>query len=115
MKYRALDESGDMRFGHGLADLLINSPEAVGQAVKTRLLLLKGEWFLDVTEGTPYATEILGRNTAATRDAAIRRRILRTQGVTDIVSYSSALVGRSFSVSATINTVYGQTTVEASL
>jgi hypothetical protein len=115
MKYRALDAGGDMRFGHGLADFLIDTPEAVAQAVRTRLQLLRGEWFLDKREGTPYQTKVLGRNTGATRDPAIRRRILGTQGVTEIVAYSSTLEGRSFSVSATINTVFGQTTVEAVL
>lgn len=115
MRYRALDADGDMTFGAGQANFLINSPAAVGQAVQTRLLLFRGEWFLDTTEGTPWATEILGKNTEPTRDAALRDRILGTEGVTEITAFTAVVSGRSLTVSATINTLYGQTTVEAVL
>jgi hypothetical protein len=110
MRYRTLDANGDYSFGRGGANFLVNSPPAVAQAVLTRLLLLLGEWYLDTTEGTPWATQILGEHTQATYDAAIRNRVIGTEGVTDIVSYSSFLSQeRSLSVNMTINTVYGQT------
>ena len=115
MRYRALDAAGDMTFGAGSANFLVNSPDAVAQAVMTRLRLLTGEWFLDTSEGTPYATQILGRNTEATYDQAIRERILDTEGVTELVRYSSSLVGRRLSIDATIDTVYGQATISGVL
>lgn len=114
MRYRALDASGDMTFGHGSANFLVNSPEAVAQAALTRLRLQEGEWFLDVTEGTPYQTEILGYGTAKSRDVAIRNRILGTPGLTDIVEYSSSVApGRKFSVDAQANTLYGVANIQA--
>jgi hypothetical protein len=100
-----------MTFGRGGADFLVNTPEAVGQAILTRLRLMTGEWFLDVTEGTPYATQILGRNTQATYDQAIRERILDTEGVLSVDAYSSELINRRLSVSATVTTIYGEATV----
>lgn len=109
MRYRALDANRDMTFGQGGQNFLINSPAAVAQAVDTKLRLWMGEWFLDLTEGTPYPSDVLGSNTAATRDSAIRDRILSTPGVSGIVSFSSELVGRAWSVSAVLNTIYGQT------
>lgn len=113
MRYRTLDKNGDYVVGHGVQEFLHNTPAAVGQAVQTRLLLEQGEWFLDVTEGTPYATEILGEDTKPTYDDAIRDRILGTEGVTEITNYSSILdpVARALTVTATISTVYGSTTV----
>lgn len=107
MRYRALDASGDMTFGGRRADFLVNSPDVVAQALKTRLLLLTGEWFLDVTEGTPYGSEILGNNTRGTYDRAIRERILETPGVLQITDYTSVLQNRQLKVTATIDTVYG--------
>lgn len=111
MRYRALDANGDYSFGKSQGNFLINSPEAVGQAVQTRLRLLKGEWFLDVTEGMPWSTEVVGVRTRATRDQAVKTRVLGTQGVTGIASYASQVTGRGFSVQMTIDTLYGQVTV----
>lgn len=114
MRYRALDQNGDFSFGRGGLNFLQDSPEAVAQHVKTRLLLSQGEWFLDVNEGTPWNTQILGEGTMNTYNLAIRERILGTQGVTEISAYSSTLNRdtRQLAVTATISTIYGATTFE---
>lgn len=113
MRYRALDSNGDSTFGSGQTRFLVDSPEAVAQAVKTRLLLIQGEWFLDKTEGVPYATQILGTGTQATRDVAVQNAILKTEGVKGISAYSSSVNAdtRRFSVTATIDTIYGSTSI----
>ena len=114
MKYRRLDEGGDMVIGHGNADYLQDSPECVSQAVVTRLRLLRGEWFLDLTEGTPYAPAVLGKHTKTTYDFALRQRVLETEGVTNIEEYESLFDGetRRLTVNIRINTVYGPATVQ---
>lgn len=108
MRYRALSADFDYTFGQSQANFLINSPEAVAQAIRTRLLLLRGQWFLDVTEGLPLRTKIIGRNTYATYDAVIRQRIRLTQGVVSIDKYSSELdnTARGLTVHATVTTIY---------
>lgn len=112
MRYRGLDPvTGDMQFGLGVGPWLVNSPEAVAQAVRTRLLLIRGEWFLDKTEGTPWTTEILGVRTAGLYDKAIRSAILDTDGVSEITAYASQLVNRGLNVQATITTIYGAVTI----
>ncbi len=116
MRVRALDANGDMSFGHGQADFLVDSPEAVGQVVRTRLLLLRGEWFLDSTEGLAFSTDIAGYNTRPTYDLAIRERILDTQGVLSIDTYSSTRdAKRRLTVSAKITTIYGQLMIQETL
>lgn len=105
MRYRALDADGDYAFA-GTSRFLINTPETVAQAVLTRLRLWTEEWFLDRREGLPVK-KILGYGTALTRDWAVQRRILGTTGVTRIVSYASTVEGRTFRVSANIDTIYG--------
>lgn len=108
MRYRSLSPEGDYVFGQGSTEFLINSPAAVAQAVRTRLLLEAGEWYLDLTEGTPYSTQILGAGTQALYDQAFQERILDTPGVTTIDDYSSILdQNRRLSVSANISTLYG--------
>jgi len=113
MRYRELDANGDYQLGR----FLVNSPAAVAQAVLTRLRLLAGEWFLDTTEGTPYATQALGFNTGSLRDQMVKQRILGTTGVTGIDSYSSTvdIKTRTFNVVCQISTAYGSTSVTATL
>lgn len=114
MRYRQLDPSGDYVIGQ---PFLVDSPACVRQAVLTRLKLWQGEWFVDVTDGTPYKQQILGKPNNGNPDAAIKQRILGTPGVSSIVSYSSTFdaASRSFSVQATIQTQFGTAAVQAVL
>lgn len=111
MRYRAMSPSGDYIFGPG-SYFLVNSPEAVAQAVQTRMTLYVGEWFLDTREGLDKSL-ILGNNTAATRDPEIQQRILGTAGVKSLLSYQSSVdEQRNFTVQAVIDTIYGEATIQ---
>jgi hypothetical protein len=119
VRYRALDQNGDFSFGAGSANYLVNSPAAVAQAITTRLRLWQGEWFLDDTEGTPYAQEILGYGPQPLRDLAIQERILGTPGVTEILSYQSSLSpgnrpppGRGLKVQVSVLTAFSAAPVQ---
>lgn len=117
MRYRKLDANGDYVFGHQQADFYRDQPEAVAQAVQTRLELFTGEWFLDTTDGTPWRTDVLGKYTQGAYDSVIKDRILTTEGVQSIESYSSTLnrQTRNLSVTALISTIYGPATAKATL
>lgn len=108
MRYRALDVNGDMTWGSNEGNFLVNSAAAVVQALKTRLNLWAGEWFLDVTAGVPYLTKVFGKSTKATADSAIKTVILNTAGVTGIATYQSTLDHntRKLTISAAINTQF---------
>lgn len=114
MKYRKLDENGDYVFGGNLASFFIDQPEAPAQAVKTRLMLQQGEWFADLSDGTPWKTKVLGKYTSATRDPILRRRILGTQGVSNIALYASQFAPstRQYDVQAEITTIFGRATIQ---
>lgn len=115
MRYRKLDANGDYQFG-GAGEFFVDDPAGVSQAIRTRLLLLTGEWFLDSNEGTPYDTSILGYGTATTRDPAIIDRILGTPGVQEILRYSSSVDrNRLFRVDALVSTSFGTAQVQVSL
>jgi hypothetical protein len=115
MRVRALSSTLDYTFGQGTANFLIDTPGAVGQEVVTRLALIQGEWYLDLTAGTPWNTEILGYNTASTRDLAIKSIILGTQGVQALLSYTSNVdpSTRAYTITADILTVYGTTSIQS--
>jgi len=115
MRYRKEDADGDYVLG-GATAFLVDSPEAVAQAVATRLRLIRGEWFLDTTAGMPWDS-VVGKNTQGTADSAIRTCILGTQGVAEITEYASSLDldTRAMTVTATITTIYGTTTIQEML
>lgn len=117
MRYRKLDAEGDYTFGNQQADFHRDSPLAVAQAVRTRLLLNQGEWFIDTAAGMPWATQVLGERTTGTRDGAIKKRILGTAGVTQIDTYASEFdpSTRKLVVTVTITTRYGQTSLSETL
>ena len=121
-RYRRLTESsalgvnafGDMTYGRGNQDFLVDSPLAVAQAVFTRLSLWQGEWFLDLQAGTPWLQQVLGKPRGpGSPDAAIRARITSTPFVTRLYDYASSYnsTNRNFTVSGKITTAFGPVTV----
>lgn len=113
MRYRREDADGDYTFGRGDDTWLINSPEAVAQAIKTRFLLWYGQWFLDTTTGTPWIQSVLGKQKPEIYNMAIRQRILDTVGVDSISDFNTTVdtSTRRVTFTATVNTIYGTTTV----
>lgn len=104
---------GDMNFGRGIRNFLIDSPTAVAQAILTRLNLWQGEWFLNLSEGMPWMQQILGHPPGGgIPDSAIRARILGTPFVRQLYDYASTYnsTARSFTVSAKVITQFGQIT-----
>ena len=116
MRYRQLSPTGDYTFGSNLNNFYIDVPAAVGQAVKTRLELWSGEWYLDITDGTQYIQGVLGKHSQSMADTTIQNRVLATQNLTDISSFESTLntVPRSYSVQMKIDTDFGPTAVQIS-
>lgn len=117
MRVRTVDASGDMTFGGGQDTLLADSPEAVVQLVQSRLRLEVGEWFFNTAEGTAWQSLVLGKYTALTRDAELRRRIITTPGVRALVAYSSRLNRRTrrLVIAAEIDTLYGPARISETL
>lgn len=113
MRYRREGADGDYTFGSGDDTWLINSPDAVAQAVKTRFELWYGQWFLDTTAGTPWIQSVLGKQKPDVYNLAIRQRILETQGVNSIIDFNTNVntATRRVTFTATIDTIYGTTTV----
>lgn len=120
IRYRILDANGDMTFGRGSQNLTYGS-YAVGQAIQTRLKLLKGEWFEDTEDGLPLFQQMLGKrysvNNLQIVDSLIRERILGTTDVTEITEYSSNFSSedRTYSFTAKVNTNYGIITISNTL
>jgi hypothetical protein len=53
----------------------VSGIDAIEQDLRTALLMFRGEWFLDLTEGVPYHQSILGQKTPL----PVIREIFRVQ------------------------------------
>ncbi|MCM1059475.1 MAG: hypothetical protein NC452_04200 [Eubacterium sp.] len=111
MRYRKLDENDDYTIGR--RDEMHEGTEAVAQAVKTRLLLLFGEWWENRQDGTPLFEKVLGQRlrvdeTPDEIDLVFSERINGTQGVSEITKFESRIdaESRAYTADITIKTVY---------
>ena len=110
MKYRRLDENGDMTFGNNKFDF-VKDIEAVKQAILTRLKLLKGEWWENTEEGLPLFQEILASRNIERTKKLIIERIQKTQGVLSVNNIVVTFENRILNITASVSTVYGETLI----
>lgn len=111
MTTRRLDEYGDIVTS---GEIFISEYEAIAQTCVTRLRLYLGEYFRDITDGTPWFQSILGKfESLSAVEAILRNRIARTEGVTRILSFSLDfdLASRTITVSSFVLTEFGEAEV----
>jgi len=111
MIVRRLNNDFDISFGHGLSDYA-RDQEAVAQNVRTRLQLLREEWFLDVDAGVPYLQEIMVKPAnLPLAESYIKQTIIDTDGVDELRNFSMDFdrETRKLVVSSTVSTIYGTT------
>jgi hypothetical protein len=81
--------------------LTVTNSEQVAQSIKQRLLHFLDEWFLDKEAGTEWYEKVFQRPVDKNGiDIVLKKRILDTNGVTSLKSYSSTFNkgDRNFSV-----------------
>lgn len=110
---RRLDANGDPLRGSGLSNFLVDI-DAVSQIIATRLKFLMGEWFENLTDGTPAFQALLGYPITKQALAMIlSQRILGTKYVTGIRSLQVTYrpQGRNFAFYASVLTQFGTVSV----
>lgn len=85
--------------------------QTVAQRLKIRLLTFRSEWFMDLNYGPPYWQEILSMKVNKSRvDRIFQQQILLEPGVKEIVSFSSTLVNRQYSLNFRVKVFSGEVT-----
>lgn len=107
MRYRKLDENGDMVMRNGQA--YIEDKDAVRQACVTRLRLLIYEWWEDVKDGIPWWQQIIAQRNLEEALRIIRKRIQGTDNVLAILAFEHDWNNetRELKVRAVVQSVYG--------
>lgn len=114
MTVRKLDDNNDIATS---GTQFISKQKEIAQTVKTRLMLFLGEYFRDINDGTPWFQDILGKGqNLDVRDAAIKRRVLQSNGVLSIFEFNTDfdLQTRKYSVSMGIITPFGNELITVS-
>ena len=104
-------------FGGDQQAFWVDVPDGPAQAAGSRLELWQGQWYLNLPDGTPWATQVLGKYTGNTRDATMQARILGTPGITQLTAYSSSFdpTTRRWSVNAAADTAYGAVVIAGTI
>lgn len=85
----AIDQATNDLYFEGDSLVLVRDAHAVGQHARQKLQTFEGEWFLDTTVGVPWLTQILGyKYDPALAEAVVKAKLLETDGVTEITSFS---------------------------
>lgn len=114
MTVRRLDATGDIVTS---GQQFVTEQLEIGQTVATRLRLFLKEYFRDISDGTPWFQDILGkRGNLTSKEAAIKSRIVRTAGVTGLISFDTNfdIDSNSYTVTASVLTDFGAVQINES-
>ena len=79
--------SGDLVL-EGNSLVLVTGADEVRQRVEQRLRMIRSEWFLDVTAGLPWFSDIFAKGqTRGVIEALIKNEIVRTPGVRELTAF----------------------------
>ncbi|MBD1228397.1 hypothetical protein [Xenorhabdus griffiniae] len=86
MRVRRLDDNHDWIFGNGRNDYATKS-EAIAQSVKTRLLSLHNDWFLDPDHGVRWFDYLRKNPNLMAMESELKITVLNTEGVAEITYF----------------------------
>ena len=104
---RALQDGGDIVTS---GEHFKKDRQAIAQTIKTRLSLFYGEYFRDITEGTPWYQVILVKNTTLqTKEAALKEIITTSPGVEKLLKFETdfELEDRRYTVRCVVLSEFG--------
>lgn len=113
---RALSTTYDPIYGAG-QDAFLSDLDAVAQVILTRLRFLQGEWWADLSDGTPVFQSILntsfGPAQQQTASMILQQRVLDTPYVTGISNVETSFNSqtRGYFWTCTVETQFGQVTL----
>ena len=90
MIVRELDSSHDWTFGRGFANYL-NCSDSIAQCVKTKLLALKRDWFLNRDDGIAWFDYLTKNPNTKQLEIDVRTEIFKVEGVLNIDEFDILL------------------------
>jgi len=95
----------DLVIGNDHKFTLISGSDQVRQRVKVALMHYEGEYFLNVKNGIPYYTTLLGSKNSSLLSNTLRKKILAVPGVLRILDFSLVIERSTRAYTPTITIV----------
>ena len=102
MQVRELDKNHDWTLGH------LNASEAIAQNVKTAVLSLRNDWFLDLEYGVKCFDYLAKNPNLQAMESDIKNMVLNVEGVASLNKFSINLNGRVAKIEISYTDIYGQ-------
>lgn len=101
--------TNDLVFENGVLQELPDANEETGQQIRSRLMTVQGEWFLDTEFGLDYRGVVWIKQTPSqVRDAHIQNQILLSAGAgAEIRTYEATFDGATRTLSVTADVKLG--------
>ena len=116
MRVRRLDRNHDWVFGNGLNDYSRHSG-AIAQCIKTALLSLRTDWFLDNSQGIRWFDYLRKTPDIVAMENEIKEAVLSIDGVVEIIDFDISLDEntRGCTVSVIYNDIYQENRVSVNV
>lgn len=111
MIFRNLDTNGDWCFGRGKNDFL-TTVSAIKMNIRTRILSWFGDCFFAQNEGIDWYNRMGKTNQRTLLEDDIKRVIVQSYGVAELVSFESSLEDRVLTAEYVVKTIYGEEIIE---
>lgn len=106
-----LDDKNDLTLGKSASIEMLSGIKAVAQTAENYAKTLLGEMIHAIDEGVPYFGTVFARGDTVQFEAALRRRLQSVPEVRAVRSLTVLQVGEIVSYNASIDTIYGITTI----
>lgn len=108
MKSFATTGAGDLYLDPRGSIAIAQGPDAIAEVAAQAVKTLRGELIFDTSRGMPNMDTVWqGSPNLRQYEAALRRRLLRVEGVRAIQSLTASRSGEIFAYVATLRTIYG--------
>ena len=102
MKVRAIDDNGDWQLGHK------KGSDAIAQNVKTQILSLYNDWFLDFENGVKWFDYLAKNPNSDKMRDEIKRQILSVGGVSSLEILNINLNERKAAIEVRYHDIYDE-------
>lgn len=110
MIFRNLTSDGDFCFGQGIQNYTTKD-DAIKLNIKTRILSWKNDCFFAVSQGIDWYSRLGYKNQFNLLQQDLSNMILKSEGVTSLISFNAYIKDRTFFATYNITTAYSPSVI----